>query len=138
MVLHLVVCCGPLQLVEVKLQYDGSGTDADIKAQCQAKNVSRHENNTCILNITIPEDMKSPVYVYYELDNFFQNHRRYVKSRDDDQLESGDPEENPTRGDFSSCSPLIEGDLEGSDGDKKILWPCGLIANSFFNGMCFV
>jgi len=25
--------------------------------------------------------MEGPVYVYYQLDNFYQNHRRYVKSR---------------------------------------------------------
>ena len=30
--------------------------------------------------------MTGPVYVYYELDNFYQNHRRYVKSRMDAQL----------------------------------------------------
>ena len=31
-------------------------------------------------------DVKGPVYVYYQLDNFYQNHRRYVKSRDNSQL----------------------------------------------------
>ena len=36
--------------------------------------------------VTVPEKMKAPVYVYYELDNFYQNHRRYVKSRSDSQL----------------------------------------------------
>ena len=30
--------------------------------------------------------MKAPVYFYYKLENFYQNHRRYVKSRNDDQL----------------------------------------------------
>jgi len=30
--------------------------------------------------------MIAPVYVYYQLDNFYQNHRRYVKSRDYKQL----------------------------------------------------
>jgi hypothetical protein len=37
----------------------------------------------------VKEKMKAPVYVYYELDNFYQNHRRYVKSRSDDQLSAG-------------------------------------------------
>jgi len=26
------------------------------------------------------------VFLYYQLDNFYQNHRRYVKSRSNDQL----------------------------------------------------
>ena len=30
--------------------------------------------------------MSGKVYVYYELDNFYQNHRRYVNSRMDAQL----------------------------------------------------
>lgn len=30
--------------------------------------------------------MKPPIYVYYELDNYYQNHRRYVKSRSSLQL----------------------------------------------------
>lgn len=40
----------------------------------------------CNLALTIPSTMKSPVYFYYKLENFYQNHRRYVKSRNDDQL----------------------------------------------------
>jgi hypothetical protein len=31
----------------------------------------------------IQNKVEGPVYVYYQLDNFYQNHRRYVKSRDD-------------------------------------------------------
>ncbi|KAG6777332.1 hypothetical protein POTOM_017151 [Populus tomentosa] len=34
----------------------------------------------------VPKHMKSPVFIYYELDNYYQNHRRYVKSRSDAQL----------------------------------------------------
>ena len=30
------------------------------------------------------------MFMYYGLSNFYQNHRRYVKSRDDGQL-NGDP-----------------------------------------------
>ena len=39
----------------------------------------------------ITETMKAPVYVYYELSGFYQNHRRYEKSRD--HLQMRDPEE---------------------------------------------
>lgn len=33
--------------------------------------------------------MEGPVYVYYGLEKFFQNHRSYVKSRSSDQLKGG-------------------------------------------------
>lgn len=33
--------------------------------------------------------MEGPVYVYYELRKFYQNHRSYVKSRSYDQVKGG-------------------------------------------------
>lgn len=33
-----------------------------------------------------PRYMEPPTYVYYELENYYQNHRRYVKSRNSYQL----------------------------------------------------
>ena len=36
--------------------------------------------------LTIDSDIQAPIYVYYQLDNFYQNHRRYVKSRSNEQL----------------------------------------------------
>nr|CAD1841546.1 unnamed protein product [Ananas comosus var. bracteatus] len=44
--------------------------------------------------------MKAPIYIYYELDNYYQNHRRYVKSRSDKQLRHGLEYK-----DTSSCKP---------------------------------
>jgi len=83
--------------------------------------------NVCNVTIQVTKTMNHPVYLYYRLDNFYQNHRRYVKSRDDPQL----------RGDYigsvgalSDCDPYIgngNGTLEGA------YFPCGLIAASFFN-----
>lgn len=40
----------------------------------------------CTVNITIDDKMAEPVYFYYKLTNYYQNHRRYVKSRNDAQL----------------------------------------------------
>lgn len=39
------------------------------------------------LKFTFDEDADGPIYVYYELENYYQNHRRYVSSRDPYQLE---------------------------------------------------
>ncbi len=79
---------------------------------------------TCSVDFTITEKMKSPVYVYYELHNFYQNHRRYVKSRSDEQIR-GD-----AAGAQSVCEPKV---MTGEDGAKVEVSPCGLIAWSYFN-----
>nr|BAD43093.1 unknown protein [Arabidopsis thaliana] len=65
--------------------------------------------------------MKNPVYVYYQLENYYQNHRRYVKSRQDGQLRSP-KDEHETK----SCAP------EDTLGGQPIV-PCGLVAWSLFN-----
>lgn len=61
--------------------------------------------------------------MYYKLTNFYQNHRRYVKSVSQDQLK-GDAVSISSVD--SDCNPL------GSS-NGKIYYPCGLIANSQFN-----
>ncbi|CAJ1035047.1 LEM3 (ligand-effect modulator 3) family / CDC50 family, putative [Leishmania lindenbergi] len=42
----------------------------------------------CITDVSFRVDkhLKAPVYVYYGLDNFYQNHRRFSKSKSDAQL----------------------------------------------------
>jgi len=74
-----------------------------------------------VLDINITSDMPAPVYVYYKLTNFYQNHRRYVSSRADNQLRG------ETGYSDTTCTPLT------TDGAGKIYYPCGLIANSMFN-----
>ena len=71
--------------------------------------------------------------MYYGLTNFYQNHRRYVKSRDDTQLSGGTVD---SVGDLiSDCKPYRSVSVEegGQTVDKPIA-PCGAIANSMFNG----
>lgn len=67
-------------------------------------------------------DFVGNVFMYYGLTNFYQNHRRYVKSRDDNQL----------LGEFSTAvSPDCKPFDENSNGNPIV--PCGAIANSLFN-----
>lgn len=75
----------------------------------QPKNNKDAKKGNCVLDLEeIPNDIKGPVYVYYQLDNFYQNHRRYVKSRDSSQL-NGNYIKPDKLGD---CDPIIlVGDL---------------------------
>ena len=70
-------------------------------------------------------NFQDDVFIYYGLTNYYQNHRRYVKSRDDSQL-LGDLSKSPS----SDCAPYDRTE------DKKVpIAPCGAIANSLFNGI---
>ena len=42
--------------------------------------------NVCQFKITLDEDWSGPVYLFYTLTNFYQNHRLYVSDRADNQL----------------------------------------------------
>jgi hypothetical protein len=79
----------------------------------------------CTIQFSIPNDIGPPVFLYYRLTNFYQNHRRYVKSLDTDQLE-GHFVSNGTIS-SSACNPIK------LDPHGKAYYPCGLIANSLFN-----
>ena len=89
------------------------------------------ETTLCSLQFEIPEDMGPPVFLYYRLDNFYQNHRRYVQSLDKEQLE-GQAVSSSTLG-ASKCEPLAV-----DDDTNKVIYPCGLIANSQFNDTFFL
>lgn len=87
--------------------------------------VAQENTPTCYLQFDIPNDIGSPVYLYYRLTSFYQNHRRYVKSLDLDQLK-GQFVSNTTIG-GSACNPLK------TNSAGVAYYPCGLIANSIFN-----
>jgi hypothetical protein len=86
----------------------------------------KYNTTQCTLKFNIPEEMDPPVFFYYRLTNFYQNHRRYVKSFQSDQLK-GVAVDNSTI-DSSACDPIR---LDPTT--KLPYYPCGLIANSLFN-----
>ncbi|KAL0465833.1 ligand-effect modulator 3 family [Neurospora intermedia] len=83
--------------------------------------------NICVISFPIPEELPAPVSFYYHLDNFYQNHRRYVNSFNAKQL-LGDAVSKDVI-DGSTCKPL---DLDPR-GSGKVIYPCGVVANSMFN-----
>jgi len=95
------------------MNYDAAGVPETCKCEIELDDVEKMGT----------VDWEGNVFIYYGLTNFYQNHRRYVKSRDDKQL----------YGDLSSedddCSPFLR---PPNTTDKKYA-PCGAIANSLFN-----
>eukprot|EP01113_Clastostelium_recurvatum_P009626 TRINITY_DN1465_c0_g1_i2.p1 TRINITY_DN1465_c0_g1~~TRINITY_DN1465_c0_g1_i2.p1 ORF type:complete len:315 (+),score=65.26 TRINITY_DN1465_c0_g1_i2:173-1117(+) len=84
--------------------------------------------NTCDITFDITNDMKGPVYMYYRMDNYYQNHRRYVKSRNDDQLRGVVVN---TWSSITDCDPIKS--KGNSELAPDFFLPCGLIARSWFN-----
>lgn len=79
----------------------------------------------CTLEFEMKEYVRGPLFVYYELRHFYQNHRDYCMSRSDNQL-SGQHQDTVS----PACVPMQHAP------DGRIYNPCGLIAQSFFNGTC--
>ncbi|KAG9238454.1 ligand-effect modulator 3 family [Amylocarpus encephaloides] len=84
----------------------------------------------CQLNFTIENNMDPPVYFYYRLTNFYQNHRRYAKSFNTAQLSGEAVSAGSVHS--SDCDPLHTA-IDPKDGKEKPYYPCGLAANSVFN-----
>ena len=100
--------------------------DSSTPARC-SEFIEGNFNKNCIchINFTLENDFKRDVFVYYGLTNFYQNHRRYVKSRDDYQLLGNIFSD-------SQCAPFQKR-IDPLDGEEKTIMPCGAIANSLFN-----
>lgn len=123
-----------LDIIEVRERYDNF-------EDCEKTDWETPTN--CIVTLNIEDDMEAPIYFYYELHNFYQNHRRYVKSKSYEQLMGKDL----SKSDLEICEPVITmddlgrfaEDREASElGDDDIANPCGLIAKSLFNDTYFM
>ncbi|XP_038160856.1 cell cycle control protein 50A-like isoform X2 [Cyprinodon tularosa] len=109
---------------EIEIDYTG----VDMSSPCFncSQNFSWNSTKSCTCSIPFQLDQpyESNVFMYYGLSNFYQNHRRYVKSRDDSQLNGN---EESLRSPSKECEPYAMH-------DNKPIAPCGAIANSMFNG----
>ena len=93
--------------------------------------------DTCVIDFELDSSMSEPVFLYYEMHNFYQNHRLYVKSRSFEQLQGEDEDKDDVD---SRCDPIIT----NKDGDRKWSYdgysldpndpanPCGLAAHTVF------
>lgn len=91
-------------------------------------------SKACQIDVSLPEQLQAPVYLYYRLTNYYQNHRRYVKSLDLDQLKGHNRTAEHLASAHGSCHPVATQMVEQNGTTVELpIWPCGLIANSIFN-----
>lgn len=97
---------------------------------CGKSDPNRIDRNPCTISIEVPKQMDPPIYMYYKLTNYYQNHRRYVKSRSDQQLRGLDTETELLK---TSCQHRVYLNNSEDTDHEQVINPCGLIAWSFFN-----
>ncbi|XP_028844367.1 transmembrane protein 30Aa [Denticeps clupeoides] len=103
---------------EFEIDYTGMDPDSPCNMCINSTTPCR-----CSIPFTLEQPFENNVFMYYGLSNFYQNHRRYVKSRDDSQL----------NGDKSSLLyPSKECEPYRTRNGLPVA-PCGAIANSLFN-----
>ena len=71
-----------LQVVETSQRYDSLCMPNMSRSMAEYTLAShQYDGVPCTIPLYIPKKMRAPVYLYYEIKNFYQNHRRYVKVR---------------------------------------------------------
>ena len=120
--------CGPAISDEPEVR-EFSSCEAYLTNISDLTNLMRRQRPDChcSINFTLPEDIRFSWNFYYGMSNYYQNHRRYLNSWDVDQLRGRDFT-NPN----SQCRPITE--ISYNESQEIPVVPCGLIANSWFNG----
>jgi len=111
------------QVKEFKFRYD---------LYCAEK---KRLNEKCDFPLSIPETMKKPIMIYYQINDLRQNHRFYMENKSDKQLKG----EEVSKEDLEKSNDC-EGALYNKDfslnaqryPEDEVAFPCGLIAKSFF------
>ena len=133
-VLGIIILVFSNQIEEVSYRYD---------EECKNQK-EKDKNKPCTITMHIKNKMEPKIMIYYQLNGFYQNHRRYVKSKSDEQLHGKEFTVEEMK-DSQDCDPAITnedmGKIYSCLGDKEenklnpkgLAIPCGLIAKSFFN-----
>lgn len=116
------------EVTEIRAVYDSTDPDqTDPEFQPCRIGMDYNADINCTLEFIAPREMKPPILIYYELENFHQNHRSYSSSRNDKQLTGGNAEDAAV----DACTPLTKL-------GNQTLNPCGKIANTFFNDVFYL
>ena len=130
-VLGIIILVFSNKIEEVSFRYD---------EECKDQIKNNKNGGKCIITLNIKKNMEKKIMIYYQLNGFYQNHRRYVKSKSDDQLNGKDINLAQMK-DSQDCDPAVTNkDMNKSISvnntklnEDDVAIPCGLIAKSYFN-----
>lgn len=124
--MNVPACCCSSQVQQVLFDYTYCNSSSPTFAPPVTQMLYFPDSQTCRIQWKQDFAIPNSVLIYYRLTNFYQNHRRYVKSYDPNQLLGAKIQ---TGGETNAnCAPL-----QGPGGNPQY-YPCGLIANSMFSG----
>lgn len=120
--LCIAIVCLPLGIGLLVTSYNIPEVESPSYEVCSYGRTFCPRISMTFTNLNFPDP---PIYLYYKLENFFQNNRRYARSFSSQQLlgQTADPP--------SDCSPF---DYFNSTAQQNYsLYPCGAQAFSLFN-----
>ncbi|KAL4549248.1 hypothetical protein Ndes2526B_g04279 [Nannochloris sp. 'desiccata'] len=132
--LGIPILVAALGVKEYSVRYDNAGPMAGLSREQQQQAIWAAPDIGVVydLAINVEERMEPPIYVVFELGDFHQNYRRYVRSYDGQQMHDGSPMPG-----MSACAPFryqgATDDANDSLPENGAILPCGQIAHSFFN-----
>lgn len=111
--------------------YSNNSKERIIEYKCRDK-------DECEIDLKLLDKLEAPIMVYYRIDEFFQNHRRYIKSFSSQQLIGKDLSASDLK---SDCDPVLTNKdliVKKSISGKPLVEsepanPCGLIAKTFYD-----
>ena len=106
------------QVQEIKFRYD-----------------NWNQTNSRICSFNIPEKMKKPIMIYYQIDDFSQNHRVYMESKSDKQLKGEDLSKEDLEKSGECEYALTNKEMNifpwREQYAEEVAIPCGLMAKSY-------
>lgn len=120
-----------LKQVQVWARYDNEGPMAGISNAARQQKLLDEGSVNHVITLTVPRRMEPPVNVYYILKDFYQNHKRYVRSVSYPQLHG----KTQSPGQLTDCIPqrFLGGTQNATFPEDGLINPCGLVAWSYFN-----
>ena len=117
------------QVKEIKIRYDDYCYDQVYR------NISRYIN--CSIIITATEKMAKPIMIYYQIDDFSQNHRVYMDSKSDKQLNGEEVSKEDLEKSGVCENALLNKDIPNGLEQEEVAIPCGLMAKSYLRDRFF-